>query len=272
LFTVVGSPGIARTMHAAAKLIDGRVLIAGGYAYGGVGIQHEEIYDPATKHFVQVPPIQKTAYGLTLSNLPSGKVLAAGGSANGENVASLTIDDHFWLYDPVVNSFSTGGAMDRLAFHSATVLSNGLVFVVGGMGVGHQLPTSGQLYTPDLATLHLRFDGDGAGSVTSVPACISSSASADLQVPVGLRLYLRAQPSNAWSIIGAGFQRQVGVLQKFKPVKFRYSVFDGWGTGAAKDMSNPLYVVMSADKTLDVNFNIHIAEFTPKVPRPEIIK
>jgi hypothetical protein len=259
---------IARSMHAAAKLPNGNVLIAGGYPHGSSGPPAEEIFDCQTKQFVLVPSLGKTAFGLTLTTLPSGDVLAVGGSVEGEKVSGLTIDDHYSVFDHTANTFAVAGGMDRIAFHTATPLASGAVLVVGGVSISTQFPSAGSLYTPQLATLHIRFHGNGAGQVAVQPGGASCVATADLQVAAGLRVYLRAQASGGWTIVDEPLYRLPLPLKgKPRPVKFKQNAFDGWGTAGALDKTNPISVVMNGDQTVDVNFNIHTGTIvSPKFP------
>jgi hypothetical protein len=67
---------------------------------------------------------------LTLTLLPSGKVMAAGGSDTNGPVASVE------LYDPVTGVWTpTGSLQTPRASHTATLLPNGTVLAAGGVGV-----------------------------------------------------------------------------------------------------------------------------------------
>ena len=52
-----GSMSVSRSDHAAAKLPDGRVLVAGGYSTGGPSTASAELYDPATGAFGPASPL-----------------------------------------------------------------------------------------------------------------------------------------------------------------------------------------------------------------------
>ena len=53
-WTVSGSLAHARDQHTATLLLDGRVLVVGGYASGGYG--PAEVYDPTTQAWSSLPP------------------------------------------------------------------------------------------------------------------------------------------------------------------------------------------------------------------------
>jgi hypothetical protein len=264
---------IPRSAHAAAKLPDGKVLIAGGYPHGNVGPPAEELYDPQAKTITRVPSLGKSAYGLTLTTLPNGNVLAVGGSVQTETVIDVTIDNHYSIYNHATQTFAVAGGMDQIAFHGATALASGAVFVVGGVSVMTHFPTEGSLYTPQLAKLQIRFHGDGVGQVAVQPGGAACTSDAILMLAEGLRVYLRAQASGGWTIVNEPLSRLPPPLKgKPRPVKFKHSVWDGWGTTAPLDKTNPVGIVMNGDQTVDVNFNTQIGTIVPPKfppwPRP----
>lgn len=63
----------------------------------------------------------------TATLLPSGQVMATGGSNNASNLASVE------LYAPATNTWSAAGALvSARGSHTATLLSSGQVLVSGG--------------------------------------------------------------------------------------------------------------------------------------------
>ena len=75
---------VSRALFGITPLADGRVLVAGGasiYNGGGFISGDSEIYNPSTNSWSEEAPLPPTA-GLTLSLLPNGQALAAGGTAN----------------------------------------------------------------------------------------------------------------------------------------------------------------------------------------------
>jgi hypothetical protein len=135
---------------AAVLLPTGKVLALGGCASSRddqcVGAD-SEIYDPSTDAWSGAAPDPAVREGGTATLLTAGpnagKVLVVGGwvfaGASVDNSASLSAE----LYDPVANSWSPAGNLSTArANHSATLLSNGNVLVVGGADLQTQTPMS----------------------------------------------------------------------------------------------------------------------------------
>ncbi|HEV8596816.1 MAG TPA: kelch repeat-containing protein, partial [Candidatus Dormibacteraeota bacterium] len=64
-----------RWLHAAARLADGRVLVAGGGAYTPTA----ELYDPATNRWTPTGSMSVDRYDFTATVLRDGRVLVVGG-------------------------------------------------------------------------------------------------------------------------------------------------------------------------------------------------
>jgi hypothetical protein len=273
-FEVVGAPAIARSLHAAVLLANGRALIAGGYEFGGVGTPNEEVYNPQTKTFARVPAVGKTAYALTLTRLPNGKVLAVGGCANPGYPYDLTIDASTWVFDQTAATCAQtpATAPKRLAFHTATALASGLVLVSGGVSTMANFPGDYLLYTPEVAALHMRFHGTGRGTVYVVPGGtdwtgaataqadpqypptvgLACTGDADIQCAAGTALRVHAVEGPGW-ITREPQPYPIGLGRPPKVV-IHHNDFEGWGTGAQKDMTNPMQFTLTADRVVDVNF------------------
>ena len=114
--------------------------------------------------------------------LPSGKVLAVGGSVNDEdaNTKSLNAD----LYDPATNTFSSAGAnaFARLYHSVALLLPDATVWVAGGNPVRGTYEPHIEIYQPAYL---FQSDGTPAArpSITSVPSSVSYGNQFTLQTP-----------------------------------------------------------------------------------------
>jgi Bacterial Ig-like domain (group 2)/Abnormal spindle-like microcephaly-assoc'd, ASPM-SPD-2-Hydin/Galactose oxidase, central domain len=135
-FALTGSMTSPRFRHTATLLNDGRVLIVGGES-SGTGppspLASAEIYDPASGTFTAAGTMSTGRYFHTVTTLPNGKVLVAGGvfsTSNGNFILSSAE-----LYDPVAASFTLTGSLNNAREeHTATLLTNGtgMVLIVGG--------------------------------------------------------------------------------------------------------------------------------------------
>ena len=122
-----------RAFHAAALLNDGRVLVVGGFDNDLHTLTSAEIYDPDTHTWTLAAEIGEARSFPTASVLHDGRVLVTGGSHTGAGLAAMRRTAE--IYDPVTDNWTPAGqfAVNR-AGHSATVLRDGRVLVVGGAG------------------------------------------------------------------------------------------------------------------------------------------
>src|ERR1035437_10963690 len=90
-------------------------------------------------------PMIKARYGHTVTLLPNGKLLAAGGYSTNA-IDSLNYLATAELYDSTSGTWTITGAQGSpRAFHTATLLPSGKVLVVGGYNA-----SSGLLSRPEL--------------------------------------------------------------------------------------------------------------------------
>jgi hypothetical protein len=147
-WTATGSMVAARCCGASnliALLSDGRVLAAGGQLgfanFTTPNGPFAEVYDPATGLWTPTGSMSSARSGHTLSLLPNGRVLAAGGY-DGTNMLSSAE-----LWDPATGIWSpTASLLAARGGHTATVLTNGKVLVATGYDLVTYL-TSAELYT-----------------------------------------------------------------------------------------------------------------------------
>lgn len=139
----------ARQYHSATLLPDGKVLVAGGYGSGGVGwLIDSQLYDPQKGDFETTGRLstRRDAHSATL--LPNGKVLVAGGEEVNEAGFSVLLSSAE-LYDPARGVFERTGAMvTGRELHTATLLRDGKVLVVGGEDAKGYALASAETYDP----------------------------------------------------------------------------------------------------------------------------
>ena len=146
-FQNTGSLIYGRAYHTATLLLNGKVLVTGGYN-GGVTA---ELYDPASGTWTATGSLATGRGQDTATLLPNGKVLVVGGISGFFDVASAE------LYDPASGTWTpTGSLTNARRAHTATLLPNGKVLVAGGFSdvlgyVGSPL-ASAELYDPESGT------------------------------------------------------------------------------------------------------------------------
>lgn len=126
----------ARQHHTATLLSDGRVLVVGGRGTDGLStLSSCELYTPKKNAWTPCAPLTVARSHHAAVLLPDGRVLVTGGttheSVDGQNrfVALASAE----LYDPAKNKWTAAAPMaDARNGHTATLLGDGTVLVVGG--------------------------------------------------------------------------------------------------------------------------------------------
>ena len=206
-YVVEGTFLEGRSYHSASLLHDGRVLIAGG-TESDKG-RSSKIYDPGTKSWSSMSPMQQGHVGHTATVLTAGKVLVVGGGKNLGTSFPNPVDSAE-LYDPKTGawSFLTVLEPDR-SHHTATLLTNGKVLVIGGLSasIGWHALSSALLYDP--ATQHWSSAGSmqiarGGHSATLLPngKVLVVGGHSSLYSPLAIA-ELYDPTTNSWSFTGA---------------------------------------------------------------------
>lgn len=146
-WTPAASMAHARSDHTATLLADGKVLVVGGA--GGTSSYDAELYDPASNSWTPAASMKKSRSLHTATLLPDGKVMVTGG-LHGSLYVPLVFELHSAteIYDPVSNTWNDAGSMaSPRMFHTATLLANGKVLVVGGRTM-YEVYSSAELYDP----------------------------------------------------------------------------------------------------------------------------
>jgi N-acetylneuraminic acid mutarotase len=128
-WAITGSLNTVRTNHTATLLTNGKVLVTGGWD-GSSAIASAELYDPETENWSSTGNLNAPRCMHTATLLQSGKVLVAGGTDDGDLLVTLASAE---LYDPGTSTWSSTGRLgEPRVLHTATLLQNGKVLVVGG--------------------------------------------------------------------------------------------------------------------------------------------
>ena len=118
--------------HQAVKLLDGRVIVIGGYTYDVLHSEEAtlkscEIYDEKTGKWGLADSMKTRRSSHSATLLKDGRVLVAGGGISPNPLSSCEI------YDPTLNKWSDAAPMNiPRERHSAVLLPSGKVLVIGG--------------------------------------------------------------------------------------------------------------------------------------------
>jgi hypothetical protein len=132
----VATGGAMEGMTAAVLLPTGKVLVIGAFS--------AKLFDPVTKGWSMAGAVANDVFH-TVTLLPSGKVLLAGGQIfqTGQTLAAAS------LYDVATGTWTdTQPMLSARAGHAATVLPSGKVLVTGGYGLEAGTGTSTEVYDP----------------------------------------------------------------------------------------------------------------------------
>ncbi|MFO0757292.1 MAG: kelch repeat-containing protein [Byssovorax sp.] len=122
-----------RSCQAAAKLLDGRVLIVGGKSSNGAKLLLDaEIYDPQSHAFVPAGSLSFGRCSPTATTLQDGRVLVMGGHELDSSVSLDTAE----VFEPKQGLFLplSSKMVHARSGHTATMLPDGRVLVTGGRG------------------------------------------------------------------------------------------------------------------------------------------
>ncbi len=144
---MTGALNIAREYHTATLLPNGKVLVVGGVNTNWVSLASAELYDPATGTWVGSGSMITNRASHTATLLANGKVLVAGGFSykNGNMYWRSSAE----LYDPATGNWTATSSMSTArSEHTATLLPDGKVLVVGGRGSGGDPTSVAEVYDP----------------------------------------------------------------------------------------------------------------------------
>jgi len=180
---LTGPIGDGRQIHTATALADGRVLIAGGYAFEDRPLESAVLYDPGTNRFLPTGPLSEARGYHTATLLRDGRVLITGGGPPGWPGSFTGITGPFLasaeLYDPQTGAFTPTGSMATpREVHTATLLADGRVLLTGGADYQAHAVATAELYDPTTGTF------SPTGSMTAARAFHTATLLADGRVLV----------------------------------------------------------------------------------------
>jgi hypothetical protein len=150
-FTSTATNMTAQRYHPVATLLsNGDVLVTGGY--NGSFLNSADVYYPTFRTFISsASTMADTREGHTGTLLQDGKVLLAGGCTAAQSGEAFCTK---WLassdiYDPGNDKFTATGSLSAArSNHTATLLLNGKVLIVGGINQDASPMNSAEIYDP----------------------------------------------------------------------------------------------------------------------------
>lgn len=143
-WTVTGSAATRRESATGIRLLDGRVIVVGGYTCCDYFTPATDVYVPATGTWAQAGDRPHGGVGMALVVLPDGRVLMAGGGNPGAGLGATT---DTLLFDPATGQWSATAPMRHARSGAdAVLLSSGQVLVAGGG------PLPSEIYDPATGT------------------------------------------------------------------------------------------------------------------------
>lgn len=155
LFTAAASMQSPRSSHSATRLLDGRVLMAGGFRNSQDELTNSaELFDPVAGNFTPTGTLGTSRFNHTATLLAGGKVLVAGGTDQDFNIVASAE-----LFDPLEGIFSlTGSMVAARTAHESVLLPNQTVLVTGGIDDQGVPTASAEIYDASLGI----FTGTGS--------------------------------------------------------------------------------------------------------------
>jgi hypothetical protein len=152
-----GNMSTVRFRHTATLLPDGRVLAAGGgrapFLGGSAPLTAAEIYDPASGEWHSTGPMKEQHDAHTATLLPDGRVLAVGTLPfNGSPYPGPSFPPLLpgaEVYSSTTNTWAAGAPLSTPRWgHTATLLLDGRVVIIGGYSWYGQVLSSVEIFDP----------------------------------------------------------------------------------------------------------------------------
>src|SRR5947207_12303728 len=106
----------------------GKAVVAGGQDAAGASVADTAVFDPAAGMWRPADALHTARRLHSLTLLPDGKILVAGGLSGSAGLSSAE------LYDPDTGKWTTTGSLGTARWaHSAALLPDGSVLVAGGV-------------------------------------------------------------------------------------------------------------------------------------------
>ena len=226
-WSYTGNLNGARYDHSATLLSDGRVLVAGGWGHGYLGVESgAEIYDPASGTWSTTGSLNAPRFGHTAMLLPNSQVLVVGGlTANSKGLAASRTAE---LYDPMTGRWRASRSLSSVRVGPAVLLPNGKVLAVEIADRSNEV-LGAELFDPATETWNSTGAPTIFGSLTLLPngmVLVAGFSGAELYDP----------STETWRPVGS-LHGAAGSLILLSNGKVLTVAFDG--SGPAAQLYNP---------------------------------
>jgi WD40 repeat protein len=152
LWAITGPLHEARYNHTATLLPSGKVLVTGGQVTNVFLVTGTaELYDPVAGTWTATGSMPYPLANHTATLMPNGQVLVAGGDIDIGSIGGIGLYPVLFaeLYDPATELWTATTSMHFVHdYHTATLLTNGLVLIAGGGGQFGSTTNCAELYEP----------------------------------------------------------------------------------------------------------------------------
>ena len=199
------TPGITlsipHTRHTTTRLLNGRILLVGGFSGEGMSLTEVDLFDPMNGSITSVASLHTPRHDHSATLLRDGRVLVVGGY----NPQQQWLSDAE-VYDPLKDTwtvvpplYSHGNA------HTATLLRDGRVLVVGG-GIGSGVCTDrAEIFDPqtnswtEAPALPAQRTGHNADLLNDGRVLVAGGVNA-IGLTVGGDAFLYDPKANNWTV------------------------------------------------------------------------
>jgi hypothetical protein len=144
-FSAVNSMDTARAYHTATLLPDGTILVAGGQNAPTTPLASATVYSPTLGVFTDVGPMSLPRSNHTATLMTNGRVLVAGGFTNSVSTGPTNVAE---IYYPNTKIFvPTAPMITARANHTATLMPDGTVIVLGGQSTSGTSLSAAEVYS-----------------------------------------------------------------------------------------------------------------------------
>jgi N-acetylneuraminic acid mutarotase len=195
---------VSRARHTATRLLDGRILIAGGSQVPDKQLAKAEIFDPLNGLLTQAASLHTARHDHSATLLPDGRVLVVGGYS----LPRQWLEDAE-VYDPSVDTWTVVPPLyPHGVNHTATLLNDGRVLVVGGCTGSGVCTERVEIFNPqtDSWTEAMPLAGDRASQTAQLlgdgRVLVAGGGGGPTGIPAGGDALLYDPQTNAWTATG----------------------------------------------------------------------